>query len=111
MMPGTDTRATLIFPGFDLHEELKLFVEKTGLTPAEALRSATLIPAEYAGLSSSLGTIEKDRIADLVMLDADPLADITNTKRIAAVFAGGQYLSHQKLKEMLKNVEKTLRAE
>jgi imidazolonepropionase-like amidohydrolase len=75
-------------PGIDLHEEIKLFVEG-GLTPMEALQAATSAPARILRVSDRLGTIEPGKEADLLLLDADPLSDITNTRRIAKVIARG----------------------
>ncbi len=109
VMPGTDTGATAIFPGFDLHEELRLFVEKMGLTPAETLRSATLAPAEFYGISSTLGTIEQGKLADLVLLNANPLNDVKNTKQISAVVVNGRFLAQKDLQKMLEQVEKTVK--
>ena len=111
VMPGTDTGATAIFPGYDLHEELRLFVEKMGLTPAETLRSATLTPAEFYGISSTIGTIEQGKLADLVLLDANPLTDINNTKRILAVVVNGRFLAQKDLQNLLKQVEKRIKLE
>ncbi|MGD0303014.1 MAG: amidohydrolase family protein [Bryobacteraceae bacterium] len=79
-------------PGESLHDELELLVA-AGLTPAQALRSATLEPARYLD-ALSLGTVEEGKTADLVILDTDPLADIRNTRKIAAVILGGKYLTH-----------------
>ncbi|MBI1899310.1 MAG: amidohydrolase family protein [Acidobacteria bacterium] len=84
ILPGTDDYRYL---GFNLHDELALFVE-AGLTPMEALQTATRNPAMFFGMEKDLGTIEKGKIADLVLLDANPLADIHNTQKIAA---GGFY--------------------
>jgi len=70
---GTDTANPYIFPGSSLHEELALLVQ-AGFTPMQALQSATRDPAQYLGLLDSVGTIEKGKAADLVLLDADPLA-------------------------------------
>ncbi len=109
VMPGTDTGATAIFPGYDLHEELRLFVEKMGLTPAETLRSATLEPAEFYSISSTIGTIEQGKLADLVLLDANPLTDINNTKRINSVMVNGKFLAQKDLQKMLEQVEKTVK--
>lgn len=78
-------------PGESLHEELELLVA-AGLTPAEALRSATIEATRYLG-AASLGVVEQGKTADLVMLDADPLADIRNTRKIAAVVLGGKYMA------------------
>jgi imidazolonepropionase-like amidohydrolase len=109
LMPGTDTGATLMFPGFDLHQELSLFVKKIGLTPAEALRSATLVPAEFYGISTAVGTIEKGKLADLVMLDANPLTDIANTGRISAVVADGRFLASKDLQQILAQTEQAIK--
>jgi imidazolonepropionase-like amidohydrolase len=104
-MAGTDTAAGVhIFPGFSLHQELALFV-KAGLTPMQALQTATLNPARFLGKSAEMGTVEKDKIADLVLLDANPLDDIDNTRTIRAVVLAGHYFSRSKLDEMLHGVE------
>lgn len=102
MMAGTDLGGPLVYPGFSLHEELELMVKKIGLTPAQALQSATRIPAEFMGMQDSLGTIEKGKIADLVLLTANPLGDITNTRKIAAVVIGGKLIDQAGLRAMLE---------
>ncbi|MDQ2920994.1 MAG: amidohydrolase family protein [Acidobacteriota bacterium] len=76
-----------------------------GLTPSEALRAATLNPAKFLGLDKTLGTIELGKIADLVLLDADPLADIRNTQRINAVISNGRLLDRKALNKMLTQAE------
>jgi hypothetical protein len=85
--------------GDALQEELELLVA-AGLTPAQALRSATLEPAKFFDAGSTGSAIEKGRAADLVLLDANPLADIRNTRKIAAVVIGGKYLSKARLAAM-----------
>ena len=81
-LAGTDTPpGVYIFPGFSLHEELQRFVA-AGFTPAEALQTATLNPARFLGMENDLGTIEKGKLADLVLLDANPLDDIRLEQRI-----------------------------
>jgi imidazolonepropionase-like amidohydrolase len=107
LMAGTDTAGLYEYPGYSLHEELGLLV-KAGLTPLEALRAATLSPAEYFGLQRSLGTVEAGKTADLVLLDANPLDDIASTKRIAAVVLRGKLISRSKLDEMLSAVESSI---
>jgi imidazolonepropionase-like amidohydrolase len=92
------------FPGFSLHDELALFVQ-AGLTPLEALRTATFNPAKYLGLLDSLGAIEPGKLADLALLDADPLKEISNTKRIHAVVVNGRYLPKERLQKMLAEIE------
>jgi imidazolonepropionase-like amidohydrolase len=78
-------------PGSDLHDEMKLFVQG-GFTPMEALQSATILPARILRVADRLGTIEAGKEADLVLLDADPLADIANTRAIHAVILRGRLL-------------------
>jgi imidazolonepropionase-like amidohydrolase len=104
-LAGTDTAAGVyVFPGFSLHEELQLFVQ-AGFTPLEALQCATRNPAEYLGKLDEMGTVEKGKVADLVLLDANPLDDIANTQRIAGVVAAGRYLSRADLDQLLHSVE------
>jgi imidazolonepropionase-like amidohydrolase len=104
-MAGTDTAAGIhIFPGFSLHQELALFVE-AGLTPMQALQTATLNPAKFLGTTADMGTVEKGKIADIVLLDANPLEDINNTRKIQAVVLAGRYFSRAQLDEMLHGVE------
>jgi hypothetical protein len=83
-----------------IQDELELLVT-AGLTPAEALRSATLEPAKYLDAAALLGSVESGKIADLLLLDANPLADIRNTRKIAAVVFGGKYLSRSKLQTLV----------
>jgi imidazolonepropionase-like amidohydrolase len=87
--------------GFSMHDELQQFV-KAGLTPIDALRAATIVPATHFGHAGDLGSIEVGKIADLVLLDANPLNDIQNTKNIRAVWLNGQYLSRDVLSKMLQ---------
>lgn len=105
IMPGTDVAVLLIYPGYSLHDELQLLVNYVGLTPMEAIISATRYPAEFFGMQKSLGTIEKGKIADLVLLDANPLDDIGNTRQIAAVVVGGRYFSKKAREKILADVE------
>jgi imidazolonepropionase-like amidohydrolase len=103
-MAGTDTAAGVhVFPGFSLHQELALFV-KAGLTPLQALQTATLNPARFMGRTADLGTVEQGKLADLVLLDANPLDDIANTRRIRAVVLAGRYFDRADLDRMLKGV-------
>ena len=105
LLAGTDALAILyIYPGFSLHDELALFVQ-AGFTPFEALQTATINPAQYLGREKDLGTVEKGKLADLVLLDANPLADISNTNKINAVVLNGRLLGRDALDKMLADVE------
>jgi len=104
-LAGTDTAAGVhVFPGFSLHEELAFFV-KAGFTPMEALQTATRNPALFLGRLEDLGTVEAGKIADLVLLDANPLDDIHNTQKIDAVVWAGRFFSRKELDEMLWRVQ------
>jgi imidazolonepropionase-like amidohydrolase len=89
IMAGTDAPLRNSPPGFGLHEALVHLV-RAGLTPAEALRAATLEPARFLGLSDSLGTVAVGKVADLVLLAGNPLVDIRHTSRTAFVLANGR---------------------
>jgi imidazolonepropionase-like amidohydrolase len=104
ILAGVDEPNQFCFPGFSLHDELALLVQ-AGLTPFEALKTATVNPAEYLGLTDSIGSIEKGKLADLILLDKNPLAYIGNTKRIRAVIFNGHFLSEKARRKMLANVE------
>jgi imidazolonepropionase-like amidohydrolase len=104
-LAGTDTAAGVyVFPGFSLHEELELFV-KAGFTPAEALRTATSNPARFLGMEDRLGTVENGKLADLVLLDRNPLEDIGSTRAIFAVVANGRFFTREDLDRLLLGVE------
>jgi imidazolonepropionase-like amidohydrolase len=104
ILAGTDVLNPYVYPGFSIHDELALLV-KAGLTPMEALRTATVNPARFLGITDSSGTIEKGRYADLVLLDANPLDNINNTQRIQAVIVNGRYFSHSALQRLLSEAE------
>jgi hypothetical protein len=108
LLAGTDMPQAFVYPGFSLHEELELLV-RSGLTPLEALRAATYNPAEYLGALDSLGTVSQGKVADLVLLDADPLLDIRNTRRIAAVIANGVLFDRAARARLLSHVETALK--
>lgn len=91
VLSGSDLPFAL-YPGDALHEEMRKLVRESGLTPRQALATATIGPAMSMGMRDSLGTIAPGRIADLVLLDADPLADIGNVRRVARVMRRGQWV-------------------
>jgi imidazolonepropionase-like amidohydrolase len=100
---GTDLAAVNVVPGFAVHDELRLLVE-IGFTPLEAITIATRNSADSLGQLANFGTIETGKRADLVLLDADPLADIANTQRIHAVVADGHVYRRADLDALLKGV-------
>jgi len=91
-------------PGAILHDELAIFV-LAGLSPFEALKTVTVNPAAFMHREKDLGTIEVRKLADLVLLDANPFANIANTRKINAVVVNGRYLSRDQLNSMLSDVE------
>ena len=109
LMTGSDIGAPLLVPGFSLHDELELLVSTVGLTPLQALQAATATPARILGVADSLGTVEAGKRADLVLLEADPLADIRNTRRIHAVIANGRLLDRAVLDRLLAEAEAAAR--
>lgn len=101
IMTGTDVTDSYIFAGFSIHNELE-DLTKSGLSNLEALQSATIIPAEFIKKDKNYGTIENGKIADLVILNKNPLENITNSKTINGVIMNGIYYDSNKIKE-LKN--------
>jgi imidazolonepropionase-like amidohydrolase len=104
ILAGTDSAAPYVIPGFALHEELALLV-KAGLSPMQALQAATKDPADFLGKGATQGTIEAGKSADLLLLDADPLEDVRNTRRIRAVILGGRLLDRSTLDKFLSSVQ------
>ncbi|MFF0270522.1 amidohydrolase family protein [Kribbella sp. NPDC004536] len=104
IMAGTDTGTPYSVPGFALHDELEHLVG-AGATPRQALYAATVEPAKFLGLGTQLGSVEAGRIADLVVLDADPLADIRNSRRINTVVTRGRVISPAARRQLLAGVE------
>jgi imidazolonepropionase-like amidohydrolase len=105
MLAGTDVLNPYCLPGFSLHDELDYLV-KAGVTPLDAIRMATLNPARFLAATDSLGTIAPNKVADLVLLDADPLANIRNTTRINAVVANGRLYDKAAIEGLLTAAEK-----
>ncbi len=99
LLAGTDLGFAYIFPG-DVRKELELFVE-AGLAPLDALRTATINPAKYLNKEKELGSIEDTKIADLVLLDANPLNDIRNLWQVRAVILNGRFFDRRQLEAMV----------
>ena len=104
LLAATDVGVPFQVPGISLHVELERLVE-AGLSPHEALQTATLNPARVLKMADSLGTIEPRKLADLVLLDANPLEDIRNTQKIRAVVADGRLYRRADLDRLLATVE------
>ena len=99
ILAGTDGPGNCLVPGISLHEELENLV-RAGLSPLDALRTATLEPARFMGLTDSLGTIKRGNVADLVLLEADPLRDIRNARLVAGVIVDGRWISSKDIERM-----------
>lgn len=108
-LAGTDMWLPYVYPGFSTHDEMRLFVE-AGLSPIEALRTATINPAKLLGLSARTGSVEEGKGADLVLLDANPLQDISHTSRISAVVVAGRLLRRADLDRLLRDAEEAARS-
>ncbi len=104
LIAGTDVLNPFCLPGFSLHDELKLMVE-AGLSPAAALRTATINPARFFGKEAEFGTVATGKRADLVILNSSPLLDIGHTTAIDMVILRGKVFSRERLDEMLKTYE------
>ena len=104
ILAGTDTPLAYCVPGFAVHEELR-FMVRAGLTPMDALRAATYKPAQFLGKLDSLGTVERNKFAELVLLDANPLDDIANTQKINMVISKGRMFRKPALEAMLQAAE------
>src|SRR6476661_6059416 len=106
LLAGTDTPAGVdVTPGISLHLELQRFVA-AGFTPLEALQTATINPARFFGKLADFGTVETGRVADLVLLRANPLEDIANTRAIAGVVADGKYWSQTEIDGLRERVKR-----
>ncbi len=90
ILAGTDLATALVYPGFAIHDELALLVREGGLSPARALKTATINPAIFFDLEGTMGTVSPGASADLVLLDGDPLKDIANVSRVHRVVVQGR---------------------
>jgi hypothetical protein len=110
LMTGTDSISPTVVPGFSTHRELEELVN-AGLTPYQALRASTTNPFEFLGELDDAGTVEVGKCADLVLLEENPLKDITNTRKIAGVMIQGHWLSQTELQEGLDELAAYYEAE
>lgn len=106
IIAGSDAAAlnTFVYPALSLHQELVLF-QKAGLTPLQILQSATINGAELMGRLNTMGTIEVNKEADIIILNSNPLSDIKSTQDIYAVINNGQYLSRVELDLILQKAK------
>ncbi len=109
LMAGSDTPDWFYTYGFSLHRELEEFV-KAGLTPYQALETATINPAQYLKVSDQYGTVEVGKVADLVLLSANPLESISHSKKISAVVKHGRYLTEKEIEQMLEKAKAVYQA-
>jgi hypothetical protein len=103
LLAGSDSLDPFVFPGDSLHAELELLVS-AGLSPAHALQAATINAARFMGRERASGEVRNGKVADLVLLDDDPLKDIRNTRKIVAVFSKGRYFPRSELDKLLRDV-------
>ena len=108
LLAGSDPMNEYVVAGFGLHHELRLFTQ-AGLSPLEALQTATIGPARFLQREHESGSIAPGKLADLVLLDADPLADIRNTERISAVVLHGRLLRRPALDSLLQRAAAAVR--
>jgi imidazolonepropionase-like amidohydrolase len=100
MMTGTDLMCPGLVPGYSVHEEMVIWQE-AGIPPADILRSATLVPAQFMGLGDRLGSIAVGKTASMVLVRANPLEDVRNAQQIESVFLRGRYFSREDLDQLL----------
>lgn len=103
IVAGTDAGVSGVVAGFSLQDELELLVQ-AGLTPQEAINSATLLSAQWLGIDKQIGSIETGKFADLILLEQNPLTDIKNTRKIAGVFVNGKWLDKTRINAMLTDL-------
>jgi imidazolonepropionase-like amidohydrolase len=101
ILPGTDAAVLNVFPGSALHEEIALLVQEVRMTPADALARATRLSAEHLGVADSVGTVEVGKVADLVLLDGNPLEDVRSLSEVDAVVLRGELFTSDDLEALL----------
>jgi imidazolonepropionase-like amidohydrolase len=103
LMAGSDSPQFFMAPGFALHRELAALA-RAGLSPFEALATATRNPARYLGASARLGVVAEGREADLVLLEANPLADVANARRVVGVMLDGRWHDAERIAALTDSV-------
>jgi imidazolonepropionase-like amidohydrolase len=103
MLAGTDSLNPCVVPGFSIHDELEDLVT-AGLTPYQAIKTATVNAAEFLGAASEFGTVTVGKRADLILIDGDPLKEIKNTTRRAGVMVSGQWLAEAEIRKLLGRI-------
>jgi len=111
MMVGTDLGVILVYPGSSVHDEMALMVKQIEMSPADVLRAATLNSARFFKMEGTLGTLEPGKLADMVLLDANPLANISATRQIRGVVLGGRFLNRAVLDALLSKARVAIRAQ
>ena len=108
MMAGSDAgqASVWVIPGISLHQEFHELAA-AGLTPLEILQMATTNPAEFLGRQATMGSVDEGKLANLVLLDANPIADVANLDKISAVVLKGKYLSKDALAKMVSDTAAT----
>lgn len=91
VMMGTDAGNPTIFPGYSAHKELE-FMADAGMSPAEILQSSTIIPARFLNMDETMGSIAEGKVASLIMLDENPLDDVSNTQTLTRVMLEGYWI-------------------
>jgi len=106
LLAGTDANNPFIVPGFSLHSELE-YLAGVGLTPYEALKTATYNPAEFLGQLDKFGTVEEGKEADLILLSKNPLEDIKNTRTLEGTMVRGVWLTKESLQGELEKLKES----
>ena len=103
ILAGSDLGGGWVIPGFGLHQEVRELAA-AGLTPLQILQATTLNGAQFLGREARMGTVDSGKNADLVLLDANPIADVANLDKISAVVLRGKYYSRSALDKLLSDV-------
>ena len=103
LLVGTDLANPYVFAGFAVHEEMAMF-RQAGISNLDVLRAATIVPAEFCGVSDDLGTVAEGKIASMVLVDGNPLDDIANAARVRGVFLRGRHFDRDALDALLAGV-------